>query len=159
MIEWYDYLINGAAMLLSSFGLWFIAIMPGIERWSKNFFQVLFTVLVLLCLTGLAESIAYRYNITVAALFFIMFLETMLLSLPVPMMTVYLLHCCGENIRSSRLFHVIMTLWAVFIIMLASAPFIKDFYYFTPDKQYYRGSWYPVLLMPMLAVKIGRAHV
>ena len=28
----------GAALLLSALGLWFIAVIPGMDRWSKRFF-------------------------------------------------------------------------------------------------------------------------
>ena len=158
MIYWYDYyfiyFISGAALLLSFFGLWLIAIMPGVDWWSKRFFRILFTVLVLLSLSGLVEPIVYSYNASVAAMYFIMSLESTFLSLPLPMMTVYLLHCCGENVRSSRLFHTVLGLWAVFVVMLAGAPFTGGFYYFTPENQYYRGAWYPVVLLPMLGVML-----
>ena len=37
-IEFFSYSISGAAQLLSAMGLWFAAIIPGIDRWSKRFF-------------------------------------------------------------------------------------------------------------------------
>ena len=158
MIGWYDdyvvYFVIGATLVLSFFGLWLTAIMPGIDRWSKRFFRILFTILVLLCFAGFIDTVAYRHDITVGTMHFIMFIETVMLSLPLPMMTAYLLHCCGEAVVSGRLFQAVLGLWAGFIAMLASAPFIGDFYYFTPDKQYHRGTWYPVLLVPMLAVML-----
>ena len=159
MTAWYDVyvacFISGALLLFSFFGLWLIAIMPGVEQWSKRFFRVLFIVLVLMCLTGLSETIVYSYDIPVAAMYFMMFCETLFLSLPVPMMTIYLLHCCGENIKSNMLFQVVIVLWTVFIVILACTPITGGlFFYFTPDKQYYRGTWYPVFLMPILVVML-----
>ena len=59
-------------------------------------------------------------------------LENLLLSLPPPMLTVYLLHCCGENKRSSKLLHAVIGLWEVYFIFAARAAFTEGFYYVTP---------------------------
>ena len=158
MILWYDvyfmYFIIGAALLLSVTGLWFIAIMPGIDRWSKRFFRGLFTILVMLCLVGFVDIATYNYPFPIWALYFIIILETLFLSLPLPMMTAYLLHCCGENVRSSRLFYAVMILWGVFLTLLMTIPFSDAFCWFSPDGTYHRGTWYPVLLLPMLGVML-----
>ena len=45
MNGWIDFLyafLYGALLLLSVLGLWLTAIMPGIDRWSKRFFQCFF---------------------------------------------------------------------------------------------------------------------
>ena len=158
MIDWnaayFIYFICGAAMMLSFMGLWFIAIMPGIDHWSERFFRILFTVLVLLSLSGIIETFTYSYPVSVAVLYLILILESVFLSLPIPMMTAYLLHCCGERIRSSKLFYTVMGLFAVFCVMLTSAPFTGEFYYFAPDKEYYRGTWYPILLLPLIVLML-----
>lgn len=153
MIYWNDayfiYFIIGAALLLSLFGLWFIAIMPGVDHWSKRFFRSLFIILVLLSLFGFIETLTYSYKVPIWSLHSILIIETFLISLPMPMMTAYLVHCCGENLRSSRLFHIVIGLWAVFIIIITIAPFIRIFYYFTPEGEYCRGTWYPLGILPM----------
>ena len=156
MIYWdeyyFIYFMCGAALLLSALGLWFIAIMPGIDNWSKRFFRVLFTVLVLLSLSGLVEPFMYSYSVSVAAPYFILILESLFLSLPLPMITAYLLHCCGENLRSSKLFHIVLSLEVIFVVLLTSAPFIGEFGYFIQNKEYYRGKYYPILLVPIIAI-------
>ncbi|MBQ7593603.1 MAG: histidine kinase [Synergistaceae bacterium] len=153
MIYWNDayfiYFIIGAALLLSLFGLWFIAIMPGVDHWSKRFFRSLFIILVLLSLAGFGETLTYSYKVPIWSLHSILIIETFLISLPMPMMTAYLVHCCGENLRSSRLFHVVIGMWAVFVVLIAIAPFIRIFYYFTPEGKYCRGTWYPLGILPM----------
>ena len=146
--SYFVYFISGAALLLSFLGLRFVALMPGIDRWSKRFFRVLFIVLILLCLSGLAETVTRSYPV-IAALKFILILESLFLSLPFPMMTAYLLHCCGESLRSSRLFRAALSLWAVFFALLAGSPFTHVFYYYTPDGQYHRGPWYPIAALPI----------
>ncbi len=154
MIFWFDslfiYFILGATLLLSAIGLWFIAIMPGIDRWSKRFFRSLFIIFLLLNLIGFIDTITYSHPVPMWIMYLLIILETVLLSLPVLMMTAYLIHCCGKKVRSSKLFHVVMSLWAVFIAMLIFSPLNEFFYYFTPDGKYYRGAWYPVLLLPMI---------
>ena len=154
MIFWFDtyfiYFEIGTALLLSIMGLWFIAIMPGIDRWSKRFFRSLFIILMVLSLIGFLEAVSYSYLVPIWVSYLLIILESVFLSLPLLMMTAYLLHCCGENVRSNRLFHAVLVLWGIFIFLLAVSPFTEIFYYFTPDSRYWRGSWYPVLLLPMI---------
>ena len=153
MIYWNDayfiYFIIGAALPLSFFGLWLTAIMSGIDRWSRRFFRVLFTVLVLLSMFGFIETITYSYPVPIWTLYFLLIIESLLLSMPLPMMTAYLLHCCGEKFRSSKLFHTVLSLWLVFLVLLITDPITKIFYYFTPDIEYCRGLWYPFIVLPI----------
>lgn len=158
MIFWYDfyffYFASGATLLLSLLGLWFIAIMPSIDRWSKRFFRILFTALVLLSLNCLIEIVLYSHTVPIASLYFTFILESLLLSITLPMITVYLLHCCGEDVRSSKLFHAVLSLWAVFAGLLIIAPFTGGFYHFKPDNRYCRDSWYPLLMLPIIALTL-----
>ena len=158
MIFWFDsyviYFTIGATLLLSLIGLWLTTIMPGIDRWSKNFFRSLFILFILLSFIGFIDTITYNDSVPKWIMHFVITLETVLLSLSLLMMTAYLLHCCGENVRSSRLFHAVLALWGVFIVLLTISPFNGVFYYFTPDGRYWRGSWYPVLLMPIIVAML-----
>ena len=77
--------IIGAALLLSVIGLWFSIIIPGIDRWHRRFFTSYFIIALLCCLSGIAET-AFQYIIVPEAVFlFILITETLLLSLPMPM--------------------------------------------------------------------------
>ena len=140
----------GVTLLVSVIGLWFTAIMPGIDSWSKRFFRSLFVIFVLLGLIGFIDTIIYIYPVPMWIMYLMIILESVLLSLSLLMMTAYLLHCCGENVRSNRLFHAVLGLWGVFVVMLTIPLFTEVFYYFTPDGRYWRGAWYPVLLLPMI---------
>ncbi|MBQ3398177.1 MAG: histidine kinase [Synergistaceae bacterium] len=154
MIFWFDsffiYFMMGVTLLVSVIGLWFTAIMPGIDRWSKRFFRSLFTLFILLNIIGFLDTIIYIYPVPMWIMYLMIILESVLLSLSLLMMTAYLLHCCGENVRSNRLFHAVLGLWGVFVVMLTIPLFTEVFYYFTPDGRYWRGAWYPVLLLPMI---------
>ena len=140
------------AFLLSVMGLWFTVIVTGIDRWSKRFFMGYFLIFMLCCLSSIVETTFQDYTVPKAVYYFMLLFATLLLSLPLPMMTVYLLHCCDENIRSSRLLHAVLGLWAVFFILLVSVPFTGGFGYVTPENQFYRGPLYPLLQIPIIAV-------
>ena len=144
--------VVSAALVLSLLGLWFTAIMPGMDRWNKRFFLSYFAVLMLCCLSATAEMALYFFSVPRWAIFFASILDSLCLSLPLPMLTVYLLHCCGENIRKSGLLRAALCLWAVYVVLLASTPFADWFTYLASDKEFYRGRLYPLLLTPMIAV-------
>ena len=127
---------GGAMLLLSVLGLWFVAVLPGIDRWSRNFFLSYFIVLMLCCITGL---IGGDYPVSNAVIIFLLFLSTLFLALTMPMMTVYLLYYCGERVCRSRLFRTVAGLWAVFLALHIISLFSDAFCYFTPDNQFYRG--------------------
>lgn len=152
VINSFYFFIIGAALLLSVMGLWFSALIPGIDRWSKRFFLHYFFVLLLSSVSCLVEMVLRYYPVPGAVIFFLVLLEAMLLSVPLPMQTVILLRSASEDLRSSKLLHVVLALWAVFFILLASVPFVEGFLYFTPEMQYYRGSLYPLLLTPMIVI-------
>ena len=158
MIFWYDFyffcFMSGVALLLSLLGLWFVAIMPSIDSWSKRFFRILFSALVLVSLNCLTEIVLYSHTVPIVLLYFTLILESLLLSITLPMMTIYLLHCCGENIYSSKMFYAVLSLWAVFAVLHTIAPFIGGFFYFTPDNKYYRDSRYPLQLLPLIVLML-----
>lgn len=107
------YYISGAALMLSVMGLWFTSIIPGIDRWSRRFFMSTFIIFLLCCLSGILEIAFQSYIVPSKVFFFLLLFESLLLMLPIPMLTVYLLHCCGENMRKSRLLRAVLGLWAV----------------------------------------------
>lgn len=150
--EVFYFSIISAALLLSMVGLWFTAVMPGNDRWGKRFFLCFFTVLMVCCFSGFIELILSHYPVPGAAISIVVFIELLSLSLPLPMMTAYMLHACGENTRSSRLFHAALGLLAVYFVVLASAPFNGVFSYATADNQDYRGPLFALLLLPLIAI-------
>ena len=146
------YFITGVSLLLSVMGLWFTALIPGINRWSKRFFLSYFIVLLLSSVCVLVELVLRYYPVSWVAIWSLLLLETLLLSLPLPMQTAYLLRLCGENLRTSKLLRTVLGLWAVFFILLVSIPFIDGFVYFTPEYGYTHGPLYPLFLAPSIAV-------
>ena len=126
-LEIFYFSILSSTLLLSLLGVWFTAIIPGIDRWSKRFFLRYFIVFILCCFFSFTEVAIYYFSVSSATMYFILSMESLFLSLPVPMLTVYLLHYCGENIWESRLFRIVLGLWAVYFVMLVSNPFTDGF--------------------------------
>jgi signal transduction histidine kinase len=147
-----NYTLCGAGLLLSIIGLWFSVIIPGINQWSKRFFLSYFLVFLLCCLSGFIEMVIQSYHVPGVIFYFLLLLEGLLLSLPLPMLTVFLLHCSNESMRSSKLLHAVLCLWGILLIVLASAMFIDGFIYVTAGNRYYRGSLYPLFLLPAIAL-------
>lgn len=148
------YYISGAALMLSVMGLWFTSIIPGIDRWSRRFFMSTFIIFLLCCLSGILEIAFQSYIVPSKVFFFLLLFESLLLMLPIPMLTVYLLHCCGENMRKSRLLRAVLGLWAVSFALSVSVPFLDGFIYITAQNRYSRGPLYPLPLIPMAAVPL-----
>ena len=144
--------IFSAALVLSLLGLWFAVIIPGIDRWSKRFFLCYFAAFMLCCVFGFVDVSFEANSIFGAAYDSIVLLESLFLSLPLLMLTVYLLHCSGEAIHGSRLLYAVLGVLAVYFAMLVSVPFIDGFAYVMADGQYRRGPLYPLLLLPMVAL-------
>lgn len=155
LIEIFYSFIYGAALLLSVMGLWFVAIMPGLDRWSKRYFRQYFLILMVSSFCGATEAILNYFHAPSAAIYVVLHLESFFPSLPLIMLTVYLLRCCGENPRQSTLLRVAAALMALYFVMLLISLFITGaFTYLLPDGQYFRGPWYPILLLPPFAIML-----
>ena len=157
MTNWLDFFyffLLGAALLLSVLGVGFTAIMPGMEQWSKRFFRDYFLVLMGCCLSGFAEMIFALFSAPMAVLWLMLLVESVLLALPLLMLTGFLLHSCGEGLRSSRLLKAVLVLGVVFLVLLVISLFIDDFGTMTPDRQWFRGPLYPLLTLPFTAIML-----
>ncbi len=155
MSEWMFpivYFMCGATLSLTVLGLVMAAVMPVFERWDKHFFVTLFSILVLCMLTYLIEAIYLPDPNMVLLEKAAGFLDSLLISMPMSMFTVYLLHCCGEELKSSSLFFAVTTLWVVYVILLIVAQFTNVFYYVAPDNQFITGPFYQLLIIPVILI-------
>jgi len=145
-------LITGMALGLSALGLGAAIIMPGPDRWSKRFFIAFFVALALLSAASLLEIVIYGKpdfrNLEIV----ISYVGSLLYITPIPMLTVYLLHCCGEDLRKSALLRIVIALVLIYLTILNYAQFTNKFYYITPDTQLVNGPWYSLSVMPFLAI-------
>ena len=150
----FAFAITTTALMLTLLGIWFTAIIPAMDRWSKKFFIAYFTNLLLCSLVSIADLVfvhflgAKRFAVTFG------FFEVLLLSSPLPMLTAYLLKCCKKKIKGSGLFRAVACLWAVFFALLVSTIFTDYIFYVTPDYQFRRGEWFVLLMIPLNAIML-----
>lgn len=148
------YFLFGAMTMLSLTGLWLTFVMPGLDRWNRRFFRILFSCLVLCMLSYLVDLILYRYPNETLLVKLSWSFETLLMSLTVPMLTVYLLHCCGEGISKSPLIGAVSGLWLVYSGLALIAPFTSFLYDVGPNELFIPGAWYPLSIAPLILIMI-----
>lgn len=149
------YFVGGALLLLVLLGIAVSASMPGMDKWSKRFFLASFSILVLSIASYFVDLFVYSDPNLALAEKIIAFFETFLPSLLMPLLTSYILHRCGINWRKCVLFYVVIALWAALLILLGIAQFTEFIYYFTPNNLFVRGSWYAIIIVPMIALIIA----
>ena len=154
-IDSFNLSIYSAALLLNVMGLWFTSVISGIDRWSRRFFTNFFVIFMLCCLSGILEIVFQSYIVSSTVFCILLLLENLLLTLLLPMLAVYLLHCCGESLRSSKLLRIEFGLWAAsFALFVSVFLFFDGFIFITPENQYFRGPLYPFLLIPIVMIQL-----
>ena len=157
MTGWFElfcYLLCSAMLTLTAVGLCVAVVMPGMGRWNRRFFTALFTVLLFLMGAFLVDLIVYEYPDMALAEQIVVYFQYLLVSLSMPMFTGYLLHFCREDLRKSTLFRLVIGLWGIYFILLGIAQCTTFLYYVTPDNEFIRGSWHPLLVAPLAAIML-----
>ena len=111
-------------------------ILPGMDRWSRRFFTVLFSVLVLCMMAYVIELSTYGVPNMMRVEKATAYSESLLASILLLMTTILLLHHSGEDWKSSVLFRIVAAVWFIYFVLLnASAkmvcndnPIIRGFY-------------------------------
>ena len=150
----FDLLLLGITMIMLLMSLVIAAVLPGMDRWSKRFFIAFFTVLLLYGGVALVEEFLEGRPGIRFALGILYYIDALFSSIPVPMLTAYLLHCCGESLRGSRFFRLVTVLWAEFFILLDTTPFTTWVYYISSENRFCRGPLYPLLLGFLLVMAL-----
>ncbi len=146
--------IGSALLAVSIIGVAFSAVMPAFGRWNRRFFVLFFSLLFLYIIVILLELISYSSPEMVKAQRVIFFFEFLFFSVLTLMPIPFLLHCAKEDIKGSRLFRAAVALWGVFIALLIAAQFTNAFYGTNPELAYVRGPWFPLLIMPLVALTL-----
>ena len=152
MVDWIllaNFSLDVAALMLMLICLFSVSISRDLERWSRRFFRVFFSVLILYIACNLLSIIlgtvhdpGYTTSTKLAVYF-----ESLFSALLMPLLALYLLHCAGENWRKSPLLSSVSLLFLIYFVLLTVTQFTTFIYYYTPDNVYHRGPWYPVLLV------------
>ena len=143
--------ICSAALVLMGLGLVLAVFIPGIDRWSKRFFITFFSILFLnscFSMIGIVLiDVPGMATVQVIANFWLSLLTTV----PLPMLTVFLLHCCGESWRNGFLFRAELALYGLYAVLVVIAQFTSSIYYVTSDGHLHLGSLYPLVIAPLVA--------
>lgn len=154
-MTWLDLLgfsFAGAMIILMALGVVLSAIIPTLDKWNKQYFITLFSLL-LLCAVTCFFALVFWYDPTKAVAEKVVYVfEDIFLSTVVFMPTLLLLHSCGENIKRSSLFKIVLALMGAYFAIVLAAQFTEVFYYVTPDNQFFRGSLWALMVVPLVVI-------
>ena len=119
-----SYSILGALPVMMTLGVVFSATIPVTDRWSKRYFIILFSLLLMCSVTFFLATLFWEDPRMATAERIVYFFEGLLLSSMMFMPTFFLLHSCGENLKSSLLFRAVAALLAVYYIMFIAGQFM-----------------------------------
>ena len=148
------YSLSGAMLIMMAIGIAFSAFMPALDRWSRRYFITFFSILLLYAVVLFVDMVIYTHPAMAAAQKAVIISEYLFFSVLTPMPMPFLLHCCGESKKGNVQLRAVMVLWGVFCFMLVAAQFTDIIYYATPDYQYFRGPWFPLLMVPLAVIMI-----
>lgn len=151
-MENFYFFVCGAVLVSNVMTFWISSLIPGMNQWNKRFFVILFADSVLYMIFAFVDLLVYTDSSMALAKKIVAYFEYLLISIPMPMFTAYLLHTCGEDWQKSSLFRTVIGLWGIYFIFLGIAQFTTIFYYVTPDNQFTYGSWYLLMVAPMFVV-------
>ena len=146
------YVILGALLTMMAIGIAFSVFMPALDRWNKRYFIILFSLLSL-CTVSCFSATYFWDNPTMAEAEKTVYLfEGLFLSSPIFMPTLFLLHSCGESMKSSLLFKIVMVMMGFYIVILIVSHLTTVFYYVTPDNQFFRGPLWALWMSPLVLI-------
>lgn len=161
MNNWIDltnYGIAVAGMMVALLGLLMSIFSRYQEEWNRRFFVILFSLLIAYVVCDLSSQASLILLGPHAAPLsrIAIFGESLFSSILMPMLTVYLLRCTGEDWRRNTLLNAVGMLWLVYCGLLIVTQFTTVIYTITPDNIYRRGTWYPLLLIaPILMMLLN----
>lgn len=149
-----DFLIAGALLTTMATGIAFSAFMPALDKWNKRFFIVLFSLMFLCAVTCLLSLIFYEDPTKANTERVIYIFESLFMSVPIFMPTIFLLHSSHEDLKRSALFSAMTALLGVYLTFIIIAQFSDIFYYVTPDNRFFYGPLYKLSLVPLVLIML-----
>ena len=143
----YGFAVTGLVVAILGLFLSFTSIY--MSRDNRFFFKFFLGFLLLYVLSDMAEQICFYVpgnNLAVYARVFLFF-ESLLSAFLLPLLTVYLLQSSGKKAHRQPEFYIAAFLLFVYVVILIITQFTKNIYYITDNKEYHRGSLYPLLLL------------
>lgn len=151
-----NYALTAASIIIILLGFLLALSSMTMEKRTKRFFTVFFLTMLLYLgssLTGQTVNILLGNSSADQPL---LFFESLFSSMLMPMLTGYLLSCCGERLRGSRVLYCMLGLWAAYFILLMITQYTTAIYYYDDEYVYHRGPMYPLLLaLPVASMAVN----
>ena len=157
MIDWryiVDFVLSGALLVMMAIGIALSVFMPALDRWNKRYFIILFSLLFLCAVSCFFGVLTWEDPTKAVEAKIVYQFEGLFLSTPVFMPTIFLLHSCGEKLKSSLLFKAVIVLQVIYIFFSVSAQFTDAVYCVTQDNQFVRGPLWALWLVPLVLMMI-----
>ena len=130
------------------------------EGRTRSFFLIFFSVMSLYIVSNLCSLIAENFGASPLLTLLSILFESLFSSALMPMLLLYLLHCCREARRDHPLLLTVLALWLGYFILLIVTQFTEAIYYISEDNVYHRGPLYPILLvLPVLIMLLTLAFL
>lgn len=147
--------IGIAGFMISTLGLIQVLISQHFEQWTKKFFIAFFSIMVAIAIFNLSgQFVSMHADLTHARIFrFTLFWESLLPSLLMLLLTVFLIRSGGEtDWKGSRIVRIVAALWIVYFGLLVYTQFSTVIYSIDASNVYRRGPLYPLLLVPPVLI-------
>lgn len=157
MTDWMyhaEFLIAGALLTMMATGIAFSVFMPALDKWNKRYFIILFSLLFLCAVTCLLALIFYDDPTMAKAERVIYIFESLFITVPIFMPTIFLLHSSHEKAKHNVLFLAMTALLGIYFAFLIIAQFTDVFYYVTPDNRFFYGPLYKLSLVPLVLIML-----
>ena len=79
-------------------------------------------------------------------------IEYLLLPIPIMIISFYIVHCFGENLKDSLISRTVIPIWLFYCVQHIIAHFTTFFYYSTPDGRFFIKSSVFILYIPIIAI-------
>ena len=130
-----------AGAMLMFLGLLLSVSSEYMERWMRRYFVVFFLLMTVYVASNLTSQAATLFwnPIWIGGAKGGMFVESLVSSMLLPLITHFLLRCAGVDWRRSRILYSVLLTWAMYVVLLVVTQFTTVIYYFTDDGVYHRG--------------------
>ena len=146
--------LSGAILVTMALGVLLACLAPSLDKWNKRYFITLFSLLFLCAVTCFLALLFYNDPEKATMEKVVYFFESLFMSVPVFMPTIFLLHCSREKVKGKALLTAVTALLVAYLAMLVVAQFTDVFYYVTPDNRFFYGPLYALSLLPMALILI-----
>ena len=163
-MEWTD-LVNTSfafcGLFVAVLGLFLSHSVTFLDRKSRNFFTVVFSLIVVYVASTLTTTLSLLFlgeqygPLSMASIFSESFFSSVLM----PLLTFYLLHAAGRPWKKNPAFWTVHFLWLTYFVLLVVTQFTPVFYTVTDQNIYQRGPLYPVLLVPPILLMLVNLFV